>query len=355
MAKTEIERNVLDAAIAAVYRTTGIKIKATPQKKKGGELVDAELTIDGYKKARFNAEIKKWAQQANFGAIVNQVKQMPGKGMLVADYVNPKMADRLRELEIPYIDTVGNVFIDEKPLYIFIKTTKTQANHEGNLKEQTKTKAPGRAFNPAGLKVVYEFIKDEKILNAPYREIAVKADVALGTIGCVINDLKQGGYLVEIGQKNRRLKRKRRLLDKWVDGYLEKLRPKLVVGTFRAENPQWWKNVEKKITTYGAKWGGEVATYAMTGYITPQDVTVYIETGDGATLFKDHRFRKDPNGDIHVYRAFWKQEEAVNELHANLVNPIIAYADLVGTGDVRNLEAAEDLLGEEIVKYIRED
>lgn len=353
--EAEIERDVLDAAIAAVYRTTGIKIKATPQKKKGNKLIDAEITIEGYKQARFNAGIKKWAPQANFGAIVNQVKQMPGKGMLVADYVNPKMADRLRELEIPYIDTVGNAFINEKPLYVFIKTTKTQANQEGNVKGQTNTKTLGRAFNPTGLKVVYEFIKDERILNATYREIAAKADVALGTIGWVINDLKQGGYLVEIGQKNRRLKRKRRLLDKWVDGYLEKLRPKLVVGTFRAENPQWWKDVENNLTIYGAKWGGEVAAYAMTGFITPQDVTVYIETGDGTTLFKDHRFRKDPNGDIHIYRAFWKQNEAINELHTNLVDPLIAYADLVGTGDVRNLEAAEDLLGEELAEFIRED
>jgi hypothetical protein len=354
MLETEIERDVLDAAIAAVNRTTGIKIKATPQRKKAGKVIDAELTIEGYKQARFHAEIKKWAQQANFGAIVNQVKQMPGKGMLVADYVNPKMADRLRELGIPYIDTIGNAFINEKPLYIFIKTTKAQANREKNINGLTETNTPGRAFNPTGLKVVFEFIKDERILNATYREIAVKADVALGTIGWVINDLKQGGYLIEIGQKNRRLKRKQRLLDKWVDGYLERLRPKLVMGTFRAENPQWWKT-ENNITTYGAKWGGEVAAYAMTGFITPQDVTVYLETGDGTTLFKDHRFRKDPNGDIHVYRAFWKEEEAVNALHTNLVHPLIAYADLVGTGDVRNLEAAEKLLGEEIAEFIRED
>jgi len=353
--ETEIERDVLDAAIEAVYRNTGIKLKAAPVKKKGARAIDAEITIEGYKKARFTAEIKKWAQQANFGAIVNQVKQLPGKGMLVADYVNPRMADRLRELEIPYIDTVGNVYINEKPIYVFVKTTRAQANQEKNLKGLLKHKPQGRAFYPTGLKVVYEFIKDEKVLNAPYREIAAKADVALGTIGWVINDLKQGGYLIEIGPKNRRLKRKRRLLDKWVDAYLEKLRPKLLVGTFRAENPQWWKKAENKITTYGAKWGGEVAACEMTGYLTPQEVTIYLETGDGATLFKDHRFRKDPDGDIHVYRAFWKQDEAVDELRTNFVNPLIAYADLIGTGDVRNLEAAEDLLGEEIAEFIRED
>ncbi len=351
----EIEQDVLNAAIEAVNRTAGIKIKATPKKKEGDMLIDAELTIDGYKKARFAAEIKKWAQQANFGALVNQVKRMPGKGMLVADYVNPKMADRLRELEIPYIDTVGNAFINEKPLYVFIKTNKTQANLEKDTTGLAEAKALGRAFNPTGLKVVFEFIKDEGQLNATYREIATRAEVALGTIGWVINDLKQGGYLIELGPKNRRLKRKHRLLDKWVDGYLERLRPKQKIGRFRAENPQWWKKAENKMAAYGAKWGGEVAAFQMTGFITPQEVTIYIEKGDGAALFKDHRFRKDPNGDIHVYRAFWKHEEATKALYTHLVNPIIAYADLIGTGDVRNLEAAEDLMEEELAEFIRED
>jgi hypothetical protein len=355
MTYVETEKSMLDAAIAAVYRTAGIQLKVKPETKKGKRVIDAEITIEGYNKPRFAAEIKKWAQQANFGAIVNQVKQLPGKGMLVADYVNPMMAERLREMDIPYIDTVGNVFINEKPLYILVKTTRGQANELHNVQGILKTKAQGQAFNPTGVKVVYQFLTNEKMINAPYREIASNAEVALGTIGWVIKDLKQGGFLLDLGPRKRRLARKRKLLDKWVDAYLEKLRPKLFVGTFRAENPQWWKKAENKITTYGAKWGGEVAAYAMTGYLTPQEATIYLETGNGATLFNEHRFRKDPLGDIHVYRAFWKKEEAIDELETNFVNPLIAYADLVGTGDVRNLEAAEELLGEEFAEFIREN
>jgi hypothetical protein len=349
------EQHILNAAIEAVHRTTGIRLKAKPQIKKDGRLIDAEITIKGKKKPRFAAEIKKWAQQANFGAMVNQVKRLPGKGMLVADYVDPKMADRLREMKIPFIDTVGNAYINEKPLYILVKTTRAQRNDGIYAPGMMQTRTQGRAFNPTGLKVLYQFLIDEKLLNAPYRDIAAKADVALGTIGWVINDLKKGGYLIEIAPKNRRLKRKQRLLDKWVDAYLERLRPKLVVGTFRAENPRWWKKVENKITTYGAKWGGEIAAHEMTGYLTPQEVTIYLETGDGAALFNEHRFRKDPDGDIHVYRAFWKKEEAIDKQHENFINPLIAYADLTGTGDVRNLEAAEQLLGEELAELIRED
>lgn len=350
MKKAALEQEILNAAIAAVNRTAAIKLKARTIKK-GNQEFDAEITIEGYKKIRYAAEIKKWAPQANFGALVNRIKRLPGKGVLVADYVNPMMADRLRENGIQYIDTLGNAYLNEKPLYILVKTTKGQANEIGKMRTQTQ----GRAFGPTGLKVVYLFLTNEKMLNAPYREVADKADVALGTIGWVINDLKQNGFLIEIGPKNRRLKRKQRLLDKWVDAYVEKLRPKLAVGTFRAENPQWWKKVGKKITNYGAKWGGEVAVHKMTGYLTPQDITIYLEAGDGAKLFKEHHFRKDPKGDIHVYRAFWKKEEAYDEFYPGLVDPLIAYADLVGSGDIRNLEAAEELLGEVLAEFIRED
>ncbi len=355
MAKKKIERELLDAAIAAVYLAAGIKLKAIHEVKKGNRVIDAEITIEGYKKIRFLAEVKKWAQQANFGAVVNQVKHLPGKGMLVADYIDPMMADRLRKLEIPYIDTIGNAYINEKPFYILVKTTKGQANELQNVQGMLKTQTPDRAFNPTGLKVVYQFLTSEKILNAPYRDIARKADVALGTVGWVINGLKQGNFLIEVPPKKRRLINKRRLLDKWVDAYLTKLRPKLAIATFRADNPNWWLDVDTEIVDYGARWGGEIAAQKITGYLTPQEVTIYLEEGTGAPLFKEQRFRKYPDGDIHVYRAFWGSNQREPGESRGLVNPLIVYADLVGTGDPRNLETAEKLYGEALAELIQED
>ena len=356
MVIVEKEQYLLDAAITAVNRTANIKLKATTGPEIKNKQVDAEITIEGYKKIHFAAEVKLWVQQANFGALVNQIRQLPGKGILVADYVNPIMADKLRDLDIPYIDAVGNAYINEKPIYILVKMTKGQANEQANLKGLMNTQTRGRAFNPTGIKVVYLFLTDGKMLNAPYREIANKAGVALGAIGEVIKDLKQGGYLVDIKGKARRLTRKEKWLEKWVDAYLEKLRPKLEVGTFKAENPMWWKKVESDITTHGAKFGGEVAAHKIAGYLIPQEITIYLETGDGTDLFKDYRFRKDPKGDIHVYRAFWSIDRNTPKIReTDFVNPLITYADLIGTGDIRNLEAAEELIGDEFAGLILEN
>lgn len=355
MKQEELERTMLEATLAAVHRTAGIKLKAQMQVKRGNRLLDAEITIDGLKKVRFAVAVKKWAQQANFGAMVNQLQQLPGKGMLVADYVDPMMADRLRDLEIPYIDTVGNVYINEKAFYVLVKTTRAQAKNEYNLRGGLKARQQGRAFNPKGLRVVYAVMQNEKLLNAPYREIAEKAQVALGTVGWVINDLKQGKFLIQIPPGKRRLNNKKQLLNKWVDAYLEKLRPKLFVGTFSAENDDWWKGLDYGLTDYGARWGGEVAAAKLTGHLKPEEVTVYLPKEGDERMFTDYRFRKDPNGKIHVYRAFWNENQNYQNDDTDIVDPLIVYADLIATGDVRNIETARILYQNELNEFIRED
>ena len=348
-----LEKNLLEQAIEAVYKETGLEfhIAHTAFAERAFQY-DAVVEIEGYEHLKFTAEIKRWAQQANLGALVNQIEQLPGKGMLVADYVNPKMAERLREQKVPFIDTAGNAYINEKPLYIYIKGLKKND-------KQTRTdkigQSYGRMFQPTGLKIVYALLQDQELINAPYRDIAEVAGVALGTVGRVFNDLKNGGYLVEYNKKNRRLKNKKKLMDKWVDAYLEKLRPKLLLGTFTAGNDFWWKEINTDIVNYGAKWGGEVAAAKLTGYLKPEKITLYIPKDGGKRLMIDNRLRKDPNGNIKIYKAF-QENKKNDQLKLNdIVDPIIIYADLLATGDPRNLETARIIYDQYITGLVRED
>ena len=114
------EQQLLQMAIEAFYRQTGLQLRAQAGDLDiGGRGIDAIVEVEGYKALRFTAEVKKWAQQKNMGAMLEQVRQLPGKGMLVADYVNPNMADKMREMDIPFVDTAGNAYINEKPLWTF--------------------------------------------------------------------------------------------------------------------------------------------------------------------------------------------------------------------------------------------
>ncbi len=344
MSGIEPNQNLLIQSTKSVYRQTGLKLIPTEE----------NVNVEGYTHLHFTPKIKKWAQQANLGALINEVQQLPEKGMLVADYVNTKMADKLRQMNIPFIDTAGNVFINEKPLYLFVKGNKYKPEN-GTSKQTKEAQTGGRAFMPSGIKMLYAIMREPDLINESYRKIASKADVSLGTVGFVFKDLKRANYLLDFEGQPRRLINKEKLLTKWVDAYLEKLRPSLFLGTFRAENNDWWMELGEKIMDYDACWGGEVAAAKITRHLKPEEITIYSKDTLRKQLFSDNRFSKDPKGKIKVFQTFWNTKGKNSAQFMDLVEPIIIYADLLATGDARNLETARILYDTEIVKFIEEN
>ncbi|MGA7145328.1 MAG: hypothetical protein WBY47_12585, partial [Desulfobacterales bacterium] len=68
------------------------------------------------------------------------------KVLMVTEYVTPPIADLLKELNIFFMDTAGNAYINEPPLYVFIKGNKPQLALKANTQK--------RLFKPSGLRVV---------------------------------------------------------------------------------------------------------------------------------------------------------------------------------------------------------
>jgi hypothetical protein len=350
------EQETLDQALQAVRHATGLHLTmletGTAPKDLGPDaLIQLE---DGQQLA---VEVKKWAQQANLGALVNQIKHLPATGLLAADYVNPNMADRLRHEGVQFIDTAGNAFINMPPIYVYVTGRRKQ-------KAQFTPGLDGakRAFEPTGLKVIYLFLCDPDMVNAPYREIAEQTGVAVGTVTWVIKGLKAGNFIRDQGpNRKRRLINRKKLLDRWVEVYPEKLRPKLLLGEFTAENPFWWKEID--INKYDGYWGGEIAGTKYTEYLKPQVVTLYLHDKTLTQLITDTRLRKatqwlgENPAAVVIYKPFWPDKAHQLELviTGRLVHPVLAYADLIATGDSRNIETAERIYDEHIAKYIRED
>lgn len=342
----ENEQTLLDQAIDAVYREAGLRLEIMEYERADGKLrMDAILGVRGYEPLQFAAEIKKWAQHVNFGAVVAQIKNLPMKGILVADYINPKMAEKLKEEDIQFIDTVGNAYIKADPLLIYVKGNRQKYRPKiGKLEKN-------RAFTTTGLKVVYAFLCNPDLVRAPYREIAEFADVAHGTVGWVITDLKGLGYLVDRGnKKNRRINQYQKLLDRWVENYPETLKRKQFLGNFEATDPYWWKNFD--ITKYEGYWGGEVAAAKYTQYLKPEIATIYLPKITKGLMFNDARLRKNPMGNVKIYQTFWKNPEHYE--YTGYVNPVLVYADLIATGDVRNIETAKIIFEDHIARYINE-
>ncbi len=342
---------LLTGAITAFHNETGIELDVIQE---NGPFVDfkVDAVIQFAKPGPTLAiEIKKWAQQANLGALAEQIKRLPIDGVLVADYINPNMAKKLKELHVQFMDTAGNAYINQPPIYIHIT---------GNHQDQTHTrdKEKNRAFDTTGLKVVFGFLCNPFLVNTTYREIAKATGVALGTVGWVITGLKGAGFIVERG-KVREFINTRKLLDRWVEAYPEKLKPKQCVGEFITDKANWWQDIN--IAEYGAFWGGEVAAAKYTNYLQPHIATVYLPKEAGNKLLAKARLRKadefaaNEAGLVKIFRPFWPRDTMDEKNNKSLVHPILVYADLIETGDARNIETARMIYEQYINKYIGTD
>lgn len=340
------KKEILREALEAFQKTTGLAVELLPAIEPAipdRETPDAGINIKLIDMVlHFNVETKANLTQAAIGPVKQLLKRKDGKNIIITKYVTPQIADKLKELNIPFIDATGNMYIREPNLFIFIKGNKTVIP-----KEKIKT----RAFQPTGLQVIFTLLCNPKLEDENYRKIAKFANVALGTVGWVMQDFKKMGFLIDMGRRGRRLINKETLLTKWVMTYPEQLRPRQLVGRFNAVEPGFWKNQNLPEEVF---WGGEVAAAKLNKYLKPEIVTIY--TNDEAALNKyiiKNRIQKDPEGKIEILKTFWKREQ--QRPYPDLVHPILIYADLQATGDARNIETAEIIYEQELAGFIRED
>jgi hypothetical protein len=343
--RENIENEILQHALEAFKKHIALPVAI----EKKAEVAIHDLRADWLLKMRvqetelrFYAEIKTNITKAVRALIKIQKAQFqfPYPILLVTRYVTAQMAEQLKQDDIQFIDTAGNVYINQPPLYVYVK-----GNRPPDIFPRLK-----RAFKPTGLKVVYAFLCNPDLLNKTYREIAQAANVALGTVGWIIRDLKEMGYLLDMAKRGYRLIQKEDLLKRWLIDYPEKLRPKLLLGRFRG--PQgWWQ--QKTLDPMYAQWGGEVAATKLTKYLKPQTITIYTKREQLNTLLVENRLKREINGDIEILEKFWTPLEKWQ--YEDTVNPILIYADLMATGDQRNIETAKVIYEQYLVRYLRED
>jgi hypothetical protein len=340
------EMKILEDALAALTKTTGIRTRliAREPPTAAQHRPDAvvELEQQGHRFI-FLVEIKNVDRAAALGAVKEQITPDDGKGLLIAPYLTPELANHCRQIELPFIDAAGNAYLKAPGLFVFVKGEKRP--------EHLTMMGTGGGGTATALRMVFALLCRPELLNAPYREIVDTAGVALGAVGWVYFDLQARGYVAAGKRKGtRRLLEPKRLFEEWVTNYPIKLRPKLNPRRFRAPNADWWKAAQLQQGTY---WGGEVAADRLTHHLKPAAFTVYLEPGQArenlATLVGTHRLRADPAGDVEVLDTFWTFGGDATQ--PDLVPPILIYADLIATQDTRNLEVAR-LIRERFIENV---
>jgi len=339
----ENETEVLQKAVEAFRRATGIRVRVQQvQPRRGWTRADARLRFEfPHAERRFDAEVKQILDTQTLGQAIEQMKRLPEKALLVTKYVNPNMAERLKAMDIPFLDTFGNAYLNAQPVFVYMK---------GRAPQRFPRERPTRAFAPAGLKVVFALLCRQELTGEPFRTIAQTTHVGLGTVAWLMDDLERLGHLLVMGKRGRRLIRKQRLLERWVGTFPNQLRPKLLLGRFAALDPKWWE--QTRIRGFHAYWGGEQAAARLTGYLKPELITVYTRDKP-ARLQAARRLRPEPGGDVEILKAFW--DVSVDWTNPEIVHPLLVYADLLATGDARNIDTAKRIYDEQLAGLVRED
>lgn len=325
------EERILMAALEALARTAGLRGEKELANLAGdrNRALDAVIVLTHERKDyRYAVEIKPIDRVAGLRFVKDQMGNYGLPWLLAAPYITAEIAEHCRTLGIQFIDTAGNAYLKAEGLYVFVTGQKRKLTD--------MPAAKNRATTATGMRVVFALLCKPELLNAPYRDIAAAAGVALGTVGWVFYALQNRGHLLIDKRKKRQFVDVRRVIEEWVLNYPVRLKPRLAAQRFHAPAAGWWKNA--RLEKGAALFGGEAAGDILTKYREPGEVIIYAE-GDPARIIIDNRLKAAPDGEVEILEKFWNFDLELEE--GKVVPPLLVYADLMATQDTRNHEVAK--------------
>ncbi|MBC5836014.1 hypothetical protein G6N05_14115 [Flavobacterium sp. F372] len=315
------------------------------------ELVKMEITVDSTRQPydaviqisnhTFYCIAKKNARKSSLGIVINQINEFKNsikqdrRILFVGEYIAKDVADSLIQNNINYLDVSGNCFINADDLKIII---------EGRKQIKQKNVNQARAFQEAGLKLILLLLTDKEALEYSYRMLADKANIALGSVSQIMKELEESNYILKTNEK-RILKNIDDLIERWVVSYNDILKPRLLRKTYKAINLDYLRKIVSDNNTKFLLFGGEPAAEKMTNYLKPLEYIIY-SNDDLSIIGKELMLVPDNNGNIKIYNTCWT--ESLNNEYLNIAPALVVYADLIGSGNSRNIETAKMILENEL-------
>ncbi len=326
-----LETDILHTAVESLEKLTKATVQIASEDFVNGQHWDALLEIQaGPAKGSFKVEVKNNGSPAVLLRVMDKLAEE--KGLLIAKHITGQGRDLLEQRGINYLDIAGNCFIQhENGIFLQIK---------GQAMPEEFKETKHKAFNANGIKLIYVLMLQPDLINAPYRSIAEAASIASSTVGNILDDLKAAKFLYQKNENERVLANLPELLAQWVTAYHQKLKPKMFRGKFRL--PFQANQIKSFQLREGDYWGGEPAADLLTNYLSPGIWALYSEK-DRKSLITDYQLIPDPkNGNLEVYSPFWNgTDEPFVIKERQVVSPLLVYADLIGSGNDRNIETAK--------------
>jgi len=273
----------------------------------------------------------------------------PAGWLLLAPWVSRPMSAFLAERGVEYADAAGNCHLEfDSGALLHV---------EG--RPAPRRPAYSRGVRGAGYRVLFALLADRTLpeprgdlVAAPIRQIAEASGASRQAVSDMLARMTDAGWVVGRGRSRRWMdSRLHEAVQRWVAGYLDVLRPELILGAWRLggrralpekevydelgdpdEPPRW-------------RWGGTMAAGALTGYYEGRRYVLHASAVP-PDFGKAIGGAPDPHGDFLVVAppgpmAFMKPLDAGGRA---LAHPLLIHAESLVEGTERAREVAAMVL-----------
>ena len=263
-------------------------------------------------------------------------KHLCDRVMIFSDYIPASLAQLMRAEKIWFVDAAGNAYL-EIPDKLLIYVTGNRLHRVATLK--------GQYFTETGAKFLFYLLKHGPDIEATYRDLSAATSVSLDKISKLLNELKDDATIVGLQQGRYQVHNSQRLLDMWVEAFVAKLHPKVILGHYKSpygEDVAALLEAGLQDNALGnAVVGGEYAADLLTGYLRATSVRLYVPLGETETVQRKLKLAPSKEGPIEVCAAFSPEIGKLSKKHGFvLADPALVYAEPLATDDPRCGETA---------------
>ena len=247
--------------------------------------------------------------------------------LFVLGYTSPTIMQTLCDSGISVIDYAGNCMIKHGLLCVNV------SGQKNTYRNDTKS----HALSEGAIKLIFRFLSDKSFVGKAYRTISSETGLSLGSIKNTIEELTNRQFVMHT-DKGRKLINEDKLLELWVQAYNQTIRPKLMLRRMSFRTDEMRSKWQDMNLPEGMSWGGDCGAYLTDGYLVPGSFDIYTSK-PSAMLMTTGMVMPNENGEITLYQKFWNDDDATK-----VAPKLIIYADLMNSGDSRQIEAAQRLI-----------
>lgn len=294
---------------------------------------------------QFAVEVRTEIRASSKGIVLQQIKDLMARTkkptIVISKYIALEVANEFKVNNINYLDIAGNTYIRQNNLLIYISGQKAQNRAKTNQ---------ARAFQESGIKLIFCLLRKPDNLRLSYRELSELSGISVGSVSNVMRELEDLNFILRTNKKCI-LKNTRELLDRWIIAYHDVLRPRIVKKRMHFEfagDYLSWTKLPFDQPKKEFLWGGEPAAAVLTKNLRPEKFSIYTQE-NWQVVAKELRLIPDESGNFEILDIFWKSDPSEKKI---LSPSLLIYADLIGSGIVRNIQIANDIFENEL-QYLK--